>query len=88
MLRAEQPNVPVQECEVHQHTGLLQMPVPARLRPLGAAQLLCAQGEGSSSERLEGVTLRAQQRAPQTLKHLFNPSPYILHCIEQNYNRK
>lgn len=77
MRRAEQPDVPLQERQVHQHRGLLQVPVSARLRSLRQAKLL-----HPLEQRLE---FRQGQR-PGVGGHRPSLSPYTLHCVKEKRN--
>lgn len=70
----EQPDVSVQECQVHQHWRLLQVCVSAWLRTFWQAQLL-----HSVEYRLE---FRKRQW-PGVKENLYNLSPYTLHCVKE-----
>lgn len=70
----EQPDVSLQECQVHQHGRFLQVFVSARLRALGQTQLLHA-----IEYRLE---FRKRQW-PGVKENLRNLSPYTLHCVKE-----
>lgn len=74
MWRVEQPNVPVQERQVHQHRRLLQVRVSAWLRPVRQAQLL---------HPVEYCLEFRQRQWPGVKENPHNRSPSTLHCVKE-----
>lgn len=66
MLRAEFKDVSLQERQVHQHAGLVQVRLPARICPLRSAQLLRSP-KTEYNQLKQGVTTRGREILLKTL---------------------